>query len=188
MLSFKRPKPGLRYAPGSPIRPARTRVPAGPKSLLVHPKWSKSRLKLSSLRRRHINHCFPRSCMTKTKGLRAQGDQQEVLVHRSASLWLRVPACPAGLGRNETHKEHLCAHLNKAHFIVLLREKVAVISRNNILVNAFPIIIQSLEFFHRRLQGEHMKAVPPLLCEIVIVIDQNKSLHMNPLYTAPTPY
>lgn len=113
-----------------------------------------SSLKLSSQRQRPINHCFPRSSMTKTKGLRSQegsATQQEVKVQRSPSLWLQVPGCPAGLRRNETHKEQTCAHVNTLHYASRRQScSVCVIWPNNILVNVLSIIIQSFEFFHRR--------------------------------------
>lgn len=111
MLSFKRPKPGLHYALGSPIRLAKTSVPAVAKSLSAHPKPSER----SKTETEHpINHSFPRSSMTKSKCLRAQEGsvaQQEVEVQRSASLWLQLPGCPAGLRRNPTDKEQPCAHV-----------------------------------------------------------------------------
>lgn len=66
----------------------------------------------------------------KPKGLRAWGDQQEVEVHTSASLWLCVPGCPAGLRRNEAHKEQPSAHINRLYWD-FFRDNGAVIKKRS---------------------------------------------------------
>lgn len=119
-----------------------------------------SGLKLSSQRQRPINHCFPRSSVTKPKG--GSAAQQEVEVQRSASLWLQVPGCPAGLWRNQAHKEQPCAHVNTL-YCASRRQSCAlfVISPDKVLVNVLPIIIQRFESFHRRRRdGKWRRCLP----------------------------
>lgn len=140
----------------------------------------KSRLKLSSLRQRPINHCFPRSSMTKTKELRVRGDRR--LSRRSRSRdRLQVPGYPAGIRENETHKELPCAHVN-AHYLHP-GDKVAPCLRYHPTTfwSMFCLLSYSvLSFSTGGSRTANERDASPL-CEIVIVIDQNKSLHMNPL-------
>lgn len=90
----------------------------------------------------------------KPRGWEHRGDQQLSRRSRSrdrASLGLRVPGCPAGLRRSQTHKEQPCAHVNTLYCASRRQScSLFVISSNNVPVDVLPIIIQRSELFHRR--------------------------------------